>query len=197
VNKYGKECDVMPFLDNDVVVKTFGDKQWTLVEQLRYQGNQDLFTVPPEFETDFASVPRVFVWFLPRYGRYTKAAILHDYLCKKGEVKRSDADGIFRRAMMELEVAFLRRWIMWAAVRVGGGIQELLRPGLWQFLLVLLIGVPALALVAVPAVAVVAALALFWLIELVFYAGLKLVSGRKPPSERKPVNPPQLLLKTS
>jgi hypothetical protein len=31
----------MPFLDNDVVVKTFGDKQWMLVEQLRYQGNQN------------------------------------------------------------------------------------------------------------------------------------------------------------
>jgi hypothetical protein len=189
----------MPFLDNDVVVKTSGDKQWILVDQLRYQGNQQLFTVPPEFKTDFASVPRVFVWFLPRYGRYTKAAILHDYLCKekKGEVKRSDADGIFRRAMMDLQVAFLRRWIMWAAVRVGGGVQELLRPGPWQFLLVLLIGVPALALVAVPAVAIVVVLALFWLIELVFYAGLKLFSGRKQPSEHKPINPPELLLKTS
>jgi hypothetical protein len=190
----------MPFLDNDVVVKTLGDKQWTLVEQLRYQGNQNLFTVPPDFETDFASVPRVFVWFLPRYGRYTKAAILHDYLCdeaRAGRLKRSDADGLFRRAMMELEVAFLRRWIMWAAVRVGGGVQQLLRPGLWQLLLVVLIGVPALALVAVPAVLILAALALFWLIELVFYAGLKLFSGRTPPSERKPVNPPKLLLKTS
>ena len=190
----------MPFLDNDVVVKTFGDKQWTLVEQLRYQGNQDLFTVPPNFKTDFASVPRVFVWFLPRYGRYTKAAILHDYLCdeaRAGRLKRSDADGLFRRAMMELEVAFLRRWIMWAAVRVGGGVQQLLRPGLWQVLLVVVIGVPALALVAPPAILIVAALALFWLIELVFYAGLKLFSGRTPPSERKPVNPPTLLLKTS
>jgi Protein of unknown function (DUF1353) len=153
--------------------------------------------VPPNFETDFASVPRVFVWFLPRYGRYTKAAILHDYLCdeaKAGRMKRSDADGLFRRAMMELEVAFLRRWIMWAAVRVGGGVQQLLRPGLWQLLLV---GVPALALVAAPAVLILAALALFWLIELVFYAGLKVFSGRTPPNERKPVNPPGLLLKTS
>jgi hypothetical protein len=99
--------------------------------------------------------------------------------------------------MMELEVAFLRRWIMWAAVRVGGGVQQLLRPGLWQLLLIVLIGVPALALVAAPAVLILAALALFWLIELVFYAGLKLFSGRTPPSERKPVNPPALLLKTS
>jgi hypothetical protein len=138
-------------------------------------------------------VPRVFVWFLPRYGRYTKAAILHDFLCdeaRAGRLKRYDADGIFRHAMMELEVAFLRRWIMWAAVRLGGG-RELLKPGLWQLLLVLLIAVPAIAFLAVPALVILAGLALFWLIELVFYAGLK------PFSKRKPVNPPRLRLKTA
>jgi hypothetical protein len=52
-------------------------------------------------------------------------------------------------------------------------------------------------LVAVPAVAIVVALALFWLIELVFYAGLKLFSSRKQPSERKQINPPELLLRAS
>jgi Protein of unknown function (DUF1353) len=57
-------------------------------------------------ETDFASVPRVFVWFLPRYGRYTKAAILHDYLWREavpaGKLRLAEADVIFRHAMHEL-----------------------------------------------------------------------------------------------
>jgi hypothetical protein len=79
--------------------------------------------VPVHKRTDFASVPRAFVWFIPRYGRYTKAAILHDYLCSvavpAGRIGRIDADGIFRQAMRELGVPFLRRWIMWAAVRLG------------------------------------------------------------------------------
>ena len=73
--------------------------------------------------TDFASVPRVYVWFIPRYGRYTKAAILHDYLCSievpARRISRIEADGIFRQAMRELGVPFLCRWIMWAAVRLG------------------------------------------------------------------------------
>ena len=75
------------------------------------------------------SVPRIFVWFLPRYGRYTKAVILHDYLwrvrAKNGTLDYVDADGIFRRAMRELGVPFMKRWIMWAAVRWGA----LFKPG--------------------------------------------------------------------
>lgn len=37
-------------------------------------------TVPIHFKTDFASTPR-FLWaFFPPYGKYTEAAVLHDYL---------------------------------------------------------------------------------------------------------------------
>ena len=65
----------------------------------------------------------MFVWLLPRYGRYTKAAILHDHLWRvavpAGELSLRDADGILRRALRELGVPFLRRWLMWAAVRYG------------------------------------------------------------------------------
>ena len=57
--------------------------------------------------TDFASVPRFFVWFIPRYGRYTKAAIIHDHLWRdqvgKGAICFRDADGLFRQAMRSLE----------------------------------------------------------------------------------------------
>ena len=34
------------------------------------------FEVPAGFDTDFASVPTPFTWLVPRYGLYTKAAIL-------------------------------------------------------------------------------------------------------------------------
>ncbi|HEY5988130.1 MAG TPA: DUF1353 domain-containing protein [Streptosporangiaceae bacterium] len=85
------------------------------------QGKHDVFCVPVGERTDFASVPRVFVCFLPRYGRYTKAAILHDYLwsvkISVGDISRLNAGGIFRQAMRDLGVPFLRRWIMRAAVR--------------------------------------------------------------------------------
>ena len=69
----------------EVVVRQVEDdpefKRWELMEPLSYRGKHEEWTVPPRFLTDFASVPRVVTWLIPRYGRYTKAAIVHDYLC--------------------------------------------------------------------------------------------------------------------
>src|SRR5687768_16609042 len=107
----------------EVEVKQIGDRSWETLSRLEYQAKNRTFTVEPGFTTDFASVPRCFVWLFPASGRYTKAAILHDYLCSEpvgsGLISRGDADGIFRQAMRTLDVAFLRRWLMWSGVRVG------------------------------------------------------------------------------
>ncbi|MEO5842937.1 MAG: DUF1353 domain-containing protein [Acidimicrobiales bacterium] len=87
--------DAMPFIAGDIVVKQIGDKDFELVEPVSYAGNAQTFTVPAGFRTDLASVPRAFVWLLPRYGRYTRAAILHDYLWRNTallQVSRADAD---------------------------------------------------------------------------------------------------------
>lgn len=126
----------MPFSDDaEVVVKQIDDENWEVRQVLRYEGQTDSFMVPIGSPTDFASVPRVFVWFLPRYGSYTMAAILHDYLWRaraaKGTMDWVDADGVFRRAMRELDVPFLRRWIMWAAVRWVALFKQRGRKGWW------------------------------------------------------------------
>jgi Protein of unknown function (DUF1353) len=100
-------------------------------------------SVSEPFVTDLASVPRSLTWLIPRYGMYTKAAVLHDYLCQTAGKEtiavyptptaraacagpdepvlitledRSDADEIFRLAMTELGVPWARRWLMWSAV---------------------------------------------------------------------------------
>ena len=127
--------------------------------------------MPAGFVTDFASVPGLFTWLVPRYGRFTKAAILHDFLCdeaKEGRFIRSQADGIFRRVMRELGVGFIRRWVMWAAVRLGSG-WGVFQPNFWQFLLVLLIAAPTAAFVLTPTVVILVALAVFWIVELLFF----------------------------
>ena len=155
-------------------------------------------TPAPDTSTDFASVPRVFVWFLPRYGRYTLAAILHDYLWRErasiGAMEYIDADGTFRRAMRELNVPFLKRWIMWAGVRWAALLKPGGRRGWWrEAWRVLLVTVVALPIVLPPAVVVAAALAVFYLLEAVLWAPLKLADtvkrtlGRPTP---KQVNPP-------
>lgn len=111
----------MAFLDHLILKEPASGKgEWTLVRQLRYAGREQQFAVPPNFKTDGASVPRVMWHLLPPFGRYLKAAVIHDYLYVTRPVSRKDADGIFRRIMREAGVSKPKRYIMWAAVRVFG-----------------------------------------------------------------------------
>jgi hypothetical protein len=183
----------MPF-ESDVVVREIGADTWKLVEPIRYRGNTQHFEVPAGFETDFASVPTAFVWLVPKYGRYTKSAILHDFLCeesKAGRFDRDDADGIFRRTMRELGVSFLRRWIMWAAVSSATRSIDLRhrrfdRFWSWRFLQLVSVAVPATLFFLVPALVVTVWNAVFWLLDAVVFAGLR-------PFSKKRVNRPQLM----
>lgn len=173
--------------ESDVIVKQLDEPQyhekfWQVEHALVYDGRRERFTVAPRFKTDFASVPRFFVWFIPRYGRYTRAAILHDSLwdrARAGTMEWRDADGIFRRAMHELNVPFLRRWIMWAGVRWGslsharqGGAK-----GWWKDApLVLLLTLLAAPIVLPPAAVILVALVVFFIYESIVW--LALVIGR-------------------
>ena len=195
----------MPFRQHQVDVRSIGDKDWILVSPLEYEGKVDHFLVPAGTETDFASVPRPFVWFLPTYGPYTKAAILHDYLWRhavpKGDISLADADGIFRRAMRELRVPFLRRWMMWAAVRLGalikpGGTRRWIRES-WRVLPVSLLALP---ITLPPALLVLLALGVFFVVEMIFYlplAAVKAIRVRRGTPQRQEVNAPSLDLKLS
>ncbi len=191
--------------DSKVVVEQVDDTNWVTREELRYEGKEQSFTVPNGSATDFASVPRLFVWLLPRYGRYTKAAILHDHLWRDlattGAISWVDADATFRRAMRELGVPFLRRWLMWAAVRWAA----LLKPGgtkgwsdeAWR---VVLLSAVALPIVLPPAAAIVASLGVFYVLEWLLWVPLQindLVRRRTGRANRKAVNPPEVEWKAS
>ena len=186
--------------DAIVLVKEIDDKNWEVKSPFTYTGERETFPIDIGATTDFASVPRIFVWFLPRYGRYTLAAIVHDYLWRyrasTGAMSYIDADGTFRRAMRELGVSFLKRWIMWAAVRWGA----LIKPGGWrgwwrESWRVILITALALPILLPPAVLVAIALGLFFLIELIAWVPLKLVHSVKSArgtTALKQVNRPSL-----
>jgi hypothetical protein len=82
----------------------------------------DQITVPPDFKTDFASVPWTFRLFIPKSGRYNEAAVIHDYLCflwKKNNYSngyRQEADKIFYEMMEVLGVKKYKRKFMWFGV---------------------------------------------------------------------------------
>lgn len=76
--------------------------------------------VPEGFQTDFASVPRVFWRILPPTGDYGRGAVLHDWLYQSKCCARADADLIFLTAMEALKVYRWKRLVLYYAVRVFG-----------------------------------------------------------------------------
>lgn len=112
----------MTFLSR-LAVEHYGPKTWRLLEDLTYRGATDLYTVPAGYVTDFATVPDFLVWVINKTGPYTRAAVVHDWLITDEipakRVTSQDTDGIFRRIMREEGTPLVRRWVMWAAVRLA------------------------------------------------------------------------------
>lgn len=99
-------------------------RKWKLWKEFSYhigsEYSADYVHVPAGFVTDFASVPFVFWAILPRWGRYGKAAILHDWLYHYHIRTRKEADCIFYEAML---VNGTKKWkakVMYWAVRIAG-----------------------------------------------------------------------------
>lgn len=108
------------------VVSPVGDgDEWVLAEDFSVMMDSEsgdaplVLTVPKGFTTDLASVPRIPIAFWAFEGKARRAAILHDWLYAN-KWPRDWSDLMFREAMKG-EAPGPVRWIMWAAVRVGGG----------------------------------------------------------------------------
>ncbi len=143
---------------------------WEVAKPIHYSGKDEDWVVPVGFLTDFASVPAIVVWLIPKYGKYTLAAILHDWFCAvgilQGAISARDADGVFRRVMREAEVPFTRRWLMWCGVRWGALFNKVRRPGWYKDApLVLLITFLAGPLIIPAGVLAAITLVIYWPIE--------------------------------
>ena len=119
---------------------------WRLDEALRYEigalGSGQVIEVPVGFRTDGASIPRLLQGLLPAWGRWSRAAIIHDYLCRAIDDERPvlaydwrvspygygiapvigtrrQADAIFHEALIVCGVSRPLAFIMWLAVRAA------------------------------------------------------------------------------
>jgi len=106
------------------IVKPFADsRDWMLVESVEYSiGNSGItIIVPKGFVTDFASIPQPLWSFgLSPYGRFSKAAIVHDYLYWKQDCTREQADNLLLIAMKESGVSRSQQNEIYLGVRAGG-----------------------------------------------------------------------------
>jgi hypothetical protein len=96
-------------------------RYWQLVEEFDYavgsKESNDKIHVPKGFVTDFASVPRPFWWLFPPWGKYGKAAVVHDYLYQYQLRTRREADDIFLEGMLVLGVEQWQARLMYRSVR--------------------------------------------------------------------------------
>lgn len=102
------------------ILEWLSDYWWRTVQPLVYERADETITVPEQFMTDLATIPRIFWAILPPSGKYAKAAILHDYLYTKKDRSRAACDEIFHEAMGALGVAKWKRSVMYWAVRAFG-----------------------------------------------------------------------------
>lgn len=109
----------------DLDVKCINDGAWCLDAPLRYRSDilKPIIEAPAGFETDFASVPRVPIFFTLFGDRAHREAVLHDYLYRSDadpRATRAQADDVFLEAMKERGKGFVVRYAMYWGVRLGG-----------------------------------------------------------------------------
>ncbi len=99
------------------------DGRYVLLEPLVYDSAvaDQTIVVPPGFQTDLASVPRLPLVYWLTGATSTEAAVVHDYLYATGIVPRAVADDVLAEASKATGVPAWRRGLMWGAVRLFGG----------------------------------------------------------------------------
>jgi len=97
-----------------------GRPNWKIVNPFHIDCGDRTYLIEGGFETDFASIPPYFYWFAaPSAGEWLHASILHDWMYENTH-DRKVADRVFRQKMKEDGVNFVRRNIMYFAVRLFG-----------------------------------------------------------------------------
>jgi hypothetical protein len=96
---------------------------WELLAPLQYCSDVlcRVITVPVDFVTDFASVPRILGIYDLEGGKCNKAAVVHDWLYSTQCVTREQADQVLREAIIASGYSASTAAIFYAAVRIGGG----------------------------------------------------------------------------
>lgn len=85
----------------------------------RFPGGMLSIRVPDGYETDLASIPRVF-WLILTPDSCAEEAVIHDWLYRSTDVPRWFADAVMRTCMQLLERPWWTRVVVFWAVRIGG-----------------------------------------------------------------------------
>lgn len=83
-----------------------------------------MIIVPRHFDTDLASIPRIFWAILPpQQANFVAPAVLHDYMYTKHIESRKYADDVLYAGLRAQGAMWITANIIWIGVRLGGGIH--------------------------------------------------------------------------
>ena len=106
-----------------LILEPISNGKAILLEEYVYEINGYLIRVPKSFITDGASVPHSLQWLYNPFGKYIKAAVIHDYLYSvynNTGINRTLSDKIFRHIMKETGVDSRIARKFYAAVKYFG-----------------------------------------------------------------------------
>jgi hypothetical protein len=119
-----------PFDSHLLAVDNTASSNRTVRRELVAHINNCIIRIPVGFTTDGASIPS-FLWSIyPPWGRYSRAAVAHDFLYSPGCViikngdaykpTRAFADLTLRHLMQKLNCRPQTPWVFWIFVRAFG-----------------------------------------------------------------------------
>ncbi len=121
MTRFHTDC-IIKVIDGAIKSKPFELEVALVYETGLLAYDSELIIVPAGYRTDFASIPRFFHRVLPPVGKYSRAAVVHDWLCdvRPPLCKSDTAADIFREAMVDLGVSPWKIGIMVFAVKTFG-----------------------------------------------------------------------------
>jgi len=107
-----------------IVRLEFNGAKWRLAEPFSAYTDipkeREWIHVSEGFETDFASIPIVFMPFLTWKDKFNKASVVHDYLYYTKRYPRHIADKIFLELQIALGVEKWKAYTFYYVVRLFG-----------------------------------------------------------------------------
>lgn len=120
-----KKDKTREFGNEVILLEPLNNNKWRIMNDFSYSCKINTtdykIKVPKNYITNFASTPRLIWSLFPPWDNYGKATIIHDYLYDDKKLcDRKTADLIFLKCMEELNVSYIRRKMIYYAVRLFG-----------------------------------------------------------------------------
>jgi hypothetical protein len=90
-----------------------------LLDDFVFEWRGKRYVIPRGFVTDYASVPRFFQRLVPQRGKYSPAALIHDFFYWSGLVSKAEADAALYEISGELGVCWADRQLLLRGVQLG------------------------------------------------------------------------------